>query len=303
MKRLFAKVAALGCLLSLLVFGAPSAFAQNVATCSTATDGTVTTGNAVTPCTGTLSYIGPSVPATAIIADMRCGGSPVTCPTSWMLASKVSLTGDQVWGLKSSTLTAGNEHWYVPSGLLTIGTAPNPPPSPTPTTGTGTFTLTWIAPTLNTDGSIVSIASYNIFQGASATTLAKVANVLAPVTSYLTPALPPGTYWFAVNAVSTAGVTSAMSLTASGTIPAACGAAPANATQTVACPTGTTGSWIQTHGWVAAAYPTCWTATAWTPTAAPAGACVTTTTKPTKVTITLPVPTVTGSVTCTATAQ
>jgi hypothetical protein len=289
MKRLLA-------LIGLCLF-APYALAQNVATCSTAVDGQQwTTVFLPCPAPGVLSYIGPTVPATAIIADMRCGGA--ACPTSWMLASKVALTTDQVWGLKSSTLAAGNEHWYVPAGILTIGTIPNPPPPPTlPTTGTGTFTVTWPAPTQNTDGSAASVASYNIFQGASAATLAKVANVLAPVLTYLTPALPPGTYYFAVDAVSTTGGESAKSLISSGTVPAACGVAPSTASQTVACPTGTTGSWTQTHGWVAAAYPTCWTAAPWTPTTAPAGACVTTTT-PTK--LICPVPTVVGPVTCMA---
>ena len=50
---------------------------------------------------------------------------------------------------------------------------------------------------------------------------------------------------------------------------------PAAETQTVQCPAGTTGSWQQTRTYSAAVYPTCWTAGAWSPTAAPAGACVT----------------------------
>jgi hypothetical protein len=280
----------------------PYALAQNVATCSTAVDGQQwTTVFLPCPAPGVLSYVGPTVPATAIIADMRCGAT--TCLDSWMLASKVSLTTDQVWGLNGPTATA--QHWYVPSGLLTIGTVPNPAPAPTlATTGTGTFTLTWIAPTQNTDGSPASIASYNIFQGTSATSLVKVANVLAPVLKYLTPALPPGTYWFAFDAVSTTGGESAKTAPVSGTVPAACGVAPPTASQTVACPTGTTGSWIQTHAWLAAAYPTCWTAQPWVPTTAPAGSCVTNpTSPPTKLTINCPVPTAAGSIACTATAQ
>jgi hypothetical protein len=49
---------------------------------------------------------------------------------------------------------------------------------------------------------------------------------------------------------------------------------PATETRTAACPAGTTGSWTQTRSYVSAPYPTCWTATAWLPTAPPAGACV-----------------------------
>ncbi len=50
---------------------------------------------------------------------------------------------------------------------------------------------------------------------------------------------------------------------------------PAAETQTMACPSGTTGSWTQTRTYTAAAYPTCWTAGAWAPASAPAGACTT----------------------------
>lgn len=48
---------------------------------------------------------------------------------------------------------------------------------------------------------------------------------------------------------------------------------PAAETQSVACPTGTTGSWQQTRSYSAAAYPVCWQVGAWTPSAAPSGAC------------------------------
>ena len=50
---------------------------------------------------------------------------------------------------------------------------------------------------------------------------------------------------------------------------------PAAETQTVQCPAGTTGSWQQSRSYVSAPFPTCWTAGAWSPATAPAGACVT----------------------------
>lgn len=43
--------------------------------------------------------------------------------------------------------------------------------------------------------------------------------------------------------------------------------------QTVHCTAPQTGSWAQSRAVTAAAYPTCWTTGAWTPTSAPAGAC------------------------------
>lgn len=55
---------------------------------------------------------------------------------------------------------------------------------------------------------------------------------------------------------------------------------PAAETRTQTCPSGTTGSWSQTRTYSAAAYPTCWTAGAWTPATAPSGACTPVVTPP-----------------------
>jgi len=51
---------------------------------------------------------------------------------------------------------------------------------------------------------------------------------------------------------------------------------PNPTTATIACPSGSTGSWVQTTSYVAAAYPACWTPQV-SPTSAPAGSCVTNT--------------------------
>jgi hypothetical protein len=55
--------------------------------------------------------------------------------------------------------------------------------------------------------------------------------------------------------------------------PSPCGPQPAAETQTVQCPSGTTGSWTQTRSYTSAPSPTCWTAGAWTPASAPTGTC------------------------------
>lgn len=60
----------------------------------------------------------------------------------------------------------------------------------------------------------------------------------------------------------------------------ACGPKPADETQTAQCPAGSTGSWQQLRTYISAAAPTCWTASAWTPTTPPAGACVLLDTEP-----------------------
>jgi len=59
-----------------------------------------------------------------------------------------------------------------------------------------------------------------------------------------------------------------------------CPARPADETRTQSCPSGTTGTWSQSRTYSSAAYPTCWTAGAWTPSSAPAGYCVTDTNPP-----------------------
>jgi len=54
-----------------------------------------------------------------------------------------------------------------------------------------------------------------------------------------------------------------------------CGARPADETRSQSCPSGTTGTWQQSRTYTSAAYPTCWTPSAWSPTSPPAGYCVT----------------------------
>lgn len=58
-----------------------------------------------------------------------------------------------------------------------------------------------------------------------------------------------------------------------------CQPAPAPSSKTIACPSGTTGSWVQTTTYTSAVYPTCWTPVL-SPLGAPAGACTTTSPPP-----------------------
>jgi hypothetical protein len=154
-----------------------------------------------------------------------------------------------------------------------VGAAPPPLPEPPPPPAwTGELDLSWTAPTRNTDGTpIVPPLSYRVtINGVAVTTVSTL--------TYTASGLPAGQHCATVATIS-AGGTSAESLPACATLapPATnvCTAPqPAAETQTVACPAGTTGSWTQTRTYSAAAFPTCWTAGAWTPTSAPAGACV-----------------------------
>lgn len=55
--------------------------------------------------------------------------------------------------------------------------------------------------------------------------------------------------------------------------PPVCGPQPPSESRTVGCEAPLVGTWTQTRAYVAAPAPTCWTAGAWTPASAPAGAC------------------------------
>jgi len=52
-----------------------------------------------------------------------------------------------------------------------------------------------------------------------------------------------------------------------------CGSRPADESRTQTCPAGTTGTWTQSRTYASAAYPTCWTAGAWSPSSPPSGYC------------------------------
>jgi hypothetical protein len=75
---------------------------------------------------------------------------------------------------------------------------------------TGSATVTWTPPTLNMDGSTATdITGFRIYYGTSASDLAQSVDVTSStVTSYTVTGLATGTYYFAVSAVNSAGVTS-----------------------------------------------------------------------------------------------
>jgi hypothetical protein len=85
----------------------------------------------------------------------------------------------------------------------------------------GSATLSWSAPTQNTDGSaLTNLAGFNIYYGTSATNLNQGVQIANPgLTTYALGNLAPGTWYFAVNAYTTAGAESAISSIASKTIP------------------------------------------------------------------------------------
>jgi hypothetical protein len=97
-----------------------------------------------------------------------------------------------------------------------------------------TVTLNWAAVTTNTDGSpVAGPVTYDIFQGTSASALAKVQSGVAGTSTTVTTGLTPGAEeFFAVTAVAE-GQESATSAPASVAIPALVPAAPTGLTATL----------------------------------------------------------------------
>ena len=87
-------------------------------------------------------------------------------------------------------------------------------------TATGSATLSWTPPTQNSDGSaLTNLAGYQILYGRSANELSQSISVTnASLSTYLVENLTSGTWYFAVAAVNSAGVSSALSSVASKTI-------------------------------------------------------------------------------------
>jgi hypothetical protein len=90
----------------------------------------------------------------------------------------------------------------------------------TAATTTGSATLSWVAPTLNTDGTpVTNLAGYRIYYGTSAGALSSSIDVPgAATTQYEISNLSSGTYYFVVMAYNSFGLESAASNQSSKTI-------------------------------------------------------------------------------------
>lgn len=87
-------------------------------------------------------------------------------------------------------------------------------------TPSSSVTLSWVAPTLNTNGSaLTNLTGYIIYYGNSASTLSQSVTIDSPgVLTYVMSNLTAGTWYFAVAAVTSSGVQSAYSAVGSTTI-------------------------------------------------------------------------------------
>lgn len=129
-------------------------------------------------------------------------------------------TAANVGTYSNIVISAGTGHAIgalSPFSITVRGSGTTPPPP----TGKGTAALHWTAPTRNTNGSaLTNLSGYHIYYGkspSSMTTTVTVAN--AGTTSYTISNLATGTWYFAVNAYTTAGTASSRSNTGSKVIP------------------------------------------------------------------------------------
>ena len=84
----------------------------------------------------------------------------------------------------------------------------------------GSATLSWVPPSQNTDGSpLTDLSGYTIAWGTQSGNLSNSVTVMnAGITTYVVDQLAPGTYYFALRAVNSSGVESALSNEASKTV-------------------------------------------------------------------------------------
>ena len=186
-----------------------------------------------TPATAALALEG--TPATTVVAGTPYAFQPtvsqsatavtytVTNPPAWAVFS--TSTGEldgtpplsSVGATASITITASNGNSTATIGPFDITvTAPlaSPPPAPA-----GAATLTWVAPTLNTDGTpLTDLAGYHIYYGMNPAQLSlEVILNGAASTTYSVSGLTVGAYYFAVTAFSSQGTESMLSNIASKT--------------------------------------------------------------------------------------
>jgi hypothetical protein len=102
-----------------------------------------------------------------------------------------------------------------PTGLSTV-------PAGTSATnkGSGTATLSWQAPTTNTDGAaLTDLSGYRIYYGTDAEELSESVQLTSVgLQTYVIDGLGTGTWYFAIKAVTSTGVESALSEIVSKTI-------------------------------------------------------------------------------------
>jgi hypothetical protein len=145
-------------------------------------------------------------PAVTLTASPASGPSPLSTILSWSTApTALSCMASGAWsgdhspsGSTTVTLTASATYTLTCNWA---GATTTPP-----------VTVTWDAPTQNTNGTaLTNLASFNVYMDTVSPPQKVVGNVLVGTNSYTISNPPVGTDYFAVTALNSAGVSSALS--------------------------------------------------------------------------------------------
>jgi trimeric autotransporter adhesin len=170
----------------------------------------------------------PPAPTVSLQANPSTIKRGATSSLTWSSANATSCAASGGWSGSEGTLGAQTTAALSATTTFTLscsGSGGSAAQSATVTVtaasaGSGAATLSWVAPTLNTDGTpLTTLTGYHIVYGTSANALTQsIAITGAAVTSYEITNLAPGTWYFAIKADSVGGAESAPSDVASTTI-------------------------------------------------------------------------------------
>jgi hypothetical protein len=211
----------LGALLAVTLLAAGCNDDVPVSTTSTASTSSVPSGSSPPPVAGVQLS---GTPATSVAAGnaysfqptVAAGGTvtfSVHGQPAWMTfkPSTGALTGTPTTSQEGSTgqitITGSNGTSSASIGPFTVQV--NAPPK-APAATSGSAALSWIAPTHNTDGSLITdLSGYHIYYGTEADALTTMINVDgAASTTYTVNGLSAGTYFFSVVAYNAEGMDS-----------------------------------------------------------------------------------------------
>ena len=188
------------------------------------------------------------VPLFALFMVAAGAAQAQTAGVVTLTANKTSSTGSfapvLTWSTNpvatSCTASGGWSGTKAASGTQTLATiSASTNYTLTCTWGSGSANVSWTAPTTNSNGStLTNLASFKVYYGTSSTSLTS-SKAVDDVTSRSTTisSLAPGTWYFAVRAVNTAGVESSNSNVATKAVTGASAAKTVNITVTAPPPT------------------------------------------------------------------
>lgn len=155
---------------------------------------------------GTRHWVYPGAIAALGLALSGCGGAASTPAAAQSTAPAQSTASAATAGTGSSASASTSST----ASSTSSGSSSSDPPV---TAKANTVTIAWTPPTENTNGTPLSnLAGYNIHYGTSASNLSEKISVSNPgIATYVVSNLSPGTYYFAVAAVNSAGIESPLS--------------------------------------------------------------------------------------------